>query len=90
MRLIGDPLLDHWLVIGFCRARQLIWMGDWSGRPSSLRAHKPVVQDALAQGLNDLRALELASGADAFARVVGLDAALKGIATTVSERDWAE
>jgi hypothetical protein len=27
MRLIGNPLADHWLVIGFCRARQLVAWG---------------------------------------------------------------
>ena len=58
IRLIGHPLLINGWVIRFCRVRQLMLVGDWSGCPYNLRAHKPVVQGALAQRLNDLRSCD--------------------------------
>ena len=57
--LIGDPLIDPWRVIGVCWARQLIWVGDWSGYSSDSRVRKPEVQDALAQRIYEFAAFEL-------------------------------
>jgi hypothetical protein len=64
MLLIGDPLTDHWRVIGVCRARQLIWVGDWSGYSSDSRVRKPEVQDALANvSMNLQRSNSILAGA---------------------------